>query len=62
MAYVATSSSRLGLGVALVAQGSTLVANEAQVSQLLVTHVTAEASGMPVGVHRLDHTSGHKLA
>jgi hypothetical protein len=62
MAHVTASSSRLGLGVALVAQGSTLVANEAQVGQLLVTHVTAEASGMPIGVHCLDHTSGHELA
>lgn len=38
------------------------VLHKAQVSQLHVTQLTAEAAWMPVGVHGLDHASNDKLA
>ena len=42
------------LGVALVAEGATLVLDEAEVRQLLVAHLAAEALRVPGRAHRLD--------
>jgi len=45
-----------------MAQRSSLVTDEAQVGQFLVTHLTQETFRVPVGIHRFDHTPYNKLA
>lgn len=48
-------------GVALVAQRTACITNEAQVRQLLVAELTGEALGVPAAGHCLDHTPNDEL-
>lgn len=62
VAHVLAQADRLHLGVALVAQRTVLVADEAAVGQLAVAQLTAEAVRVPAGRHRLDDAPNDELA
>lgn len=57
MAHVLPLGLSLDAGIALMAQSSASIADETQVSQLLVAQLTGEALRVPVAAHCLDHTS-----
>lgn len=62
MTDVFAQADRLGLGVALVAEGPARVLDEPAVGQLDGAVLAAEALGMPVGVHGLDDAPDDELA
>lgn len=47
----------LDFGIAFVAQGTILIANESAVGQFFVALFTPKAIGMPIGCHSLDYAS-----
>lgn len=51
----------LDAGVALMAESSASIADEAQVSQLLMAQLAGEASWVPVAAHCLDHSPDDEL-
>ena len=62
LTHVLAETLRFDLGVALVTEGAALVLHKAQIRQLLVTHLAAEALGVPSGIHGLDDTADNELA
>jgi len=53
LTHVFAHPSCLYLGVTFVAEGSSLVLDEPQICQLLVTHLTAKTLRVPSGLHGL---------
>jgi hypothetical protein len=62
MAHIFAKTNSFCLGIALVAQCTSLVADKTQVCQFLITHFTTETTRMPVGIHGLDHSTNYKLS
>jgi len=62
LTHVLPSSGGFHLSVTLVAQSSALVLHEAQVCQLLVTHLATETLRVPGRSHGLDDSSDDELA
>lgn len=62
LAHVLALACCLHLGVALVAQGSSLVLDEPQVGQLFVAHLATETLRVPGGLHCLDDPPNDELA
>ena len=48
-------------GIAVVAEGSSLVFNETRIGQFLVTQVALETTRMPRTIHCLDNTSNYEF-
>ena len=61
MAHVFALALGLEHGIAVVAHGPAVVLDESQVSKLLVALRASEALGVPVLVHRLDHSANYEL-
>jgi len=61
LTHVFAHPSCLYLGVTFVAEGSSLVLDEPQICQLLVTHLTAKTLRVPSGLHGLDDPSDDEL-
>jgi len=61
LTHVLPCSRGFHLSIALMAECSALVLDEAQVCQLLVTHLTAETLRVPGRSHRLDDSSDDEL-
>ena len=49
LAHVLADALRLDLGIALMAEGASLILDESQVSQFLMAHLTGEALWVPGG-------------
>jgi len=62
LTHVLPDPVRLHLRVALVAQSSTLIFDEAEVGKLLVTHLAREALCVPGGLHRFDDPTNDEFA
>lgn len=62
MAHIILEPIRLDSSVAGVAQRAVAMLDEACIRQHQVALLAAEAVGVPVGVHRLDHAPDHELA
>jgi len=62
LTHVLPRSRGFHLSIALMAQSSALVLHEAQVGQLLVTHLATETLRVPGRSHRLDDSSDDELA
>lgn len=62
LAHVLAHALGLHLRVALVTEGSSLIFDESEIGQLLVTHLAGEALRVPGGHHGLDDTSNDELA
>lgn len=62
VADVLASSSGPGQSATVVAERLSLMTNEAEVGQLLAALLATEALGVPVGVHRLNHSPNHEFA
>jgi len=61
LTHVFAHPSCLYLGVTFVAEGSSLILDEPQICQLLVTHLTAKTLRVPSGLHGLDDPSDDEL-
>lgn len=61
LAHVLAHSHRLRLSITVMAQRLVLIPDKSSIRQLLVTMFAAEATGMPIGGHRLDHPADHKF-
>lgn len=54
-------ADRLRLGIAIMTEGSILIANESCIGQFLIAVLASEALWMPVGGHRFDNPPNNKL-
>ena len=62
MAHISSSTLSFDLGVAVSAESSSLVLDEPQISQFLVTHLTGETLRVPRGHHGFDDSPDDELA